>query len=182
MDTSMGMTPLEGLVMGTRSGDIDPGLVGFIAEKDGLSLPQLERLLNTESGLLGISGLSSDMRELQRESDEHKNKLAALAIDIFCYRARKYIGGFLAAMGGADAVLFTGGIGENSPVIRSKICEGMQWAGLTLDRSRNEQAVGREGTISTDDSTLRAFCIPTDEELLIARDTVRCILGEPHPS
>jgi len=104
-----------------------------------------------------------------------------LAIEIFCYRARKYLGAFLAAMGGADAVIFTGGIGENSSLVRARICEGMAWAGLKLDQGRNEQMTGREGQISTDDSALNAWVIPTDEELLIARDTVRCILGEPHP-
>ena len=105
-----------------------------------------------------------------------------LAIDVFCYRARKYIGAFLACMGGADAVVFTGGIGENSPEIRAGICEGLQWAGLQLDDARNRETNGREGKISSDDSRLQAYVIPTDEELLIARDTVRCILGEPHPS
>jgi len=105
-----------------------------------------------------------------------------LAIEVFCYRARKYIGAFLACMGGADAVIFTGGIGENSPEVRACICEGMQWAGLTIDAAKNEQTVAREGLISTDDSRLLAYAIPTDEELLIARDTVRVIQGQPHPS
>jgi acetate kinase len=180
VDTSMGMTPLEGLVMGTRSGDLDPAIVNFIARKENLSSSEVDTLLNTQSGLLGISGLTNDMRELQsKESDDHR---ARLAIEMFCYRARKYIGAYLAGMGGADAVVFTGGIGENSPEIRALICEGMEWAGLKLDASRNQETVGREGKICTEDSRLLAYAIPTDEELLIARDTVRVILGEPHPS
>jgi acetate kinase len=132
--------------------------------------------------LLGISGLTNDMRVLQEELKEHDDRRVRLAIEVFCYRARKYIGAFLACMGGADAVVFTGGIGENSPNVRSRICEGLEWAGLSLEEKKNQQMVGLEGQISTDDSSLHAYVIPTDEELLIARDTVRCILGEPSPS
>jgi acetate kinase len=182
IDTSMGMTPLEGLVMGTRSGDLDPAIVTVIARKEGMSASEVDTLLNTQSGLLGISGLTNDMRELQAELKEHEDRRVRLAIEIFCYRAKKYIGAYLASMGGADAVVFTGGIGENSPEIRAQICEGMEWAGLKLDASRNQETVHREGKICTEDSTLLAYAIPTDEELLIARDTVRVILGEPHPS
>jgi acetate kinase len=182
VDTSMGMTPLEGLVMGTRSGDLDPAIVSVIARKEGLSLSEVDTLLNTQSGLLGVSGLTNDMRELQAELKEHDDRRVGLAIEIFCYRARKYIGAFLASMGGADALVFTGGIGENAPDIRARICSGMEWAGLHLDATKNQQAVGREGKISTEDSSLLAYAIPTDEELLIARDTVRVILHEPHPS
>jgi acetate kinase len=182
VDTSMGMTPLEGLVMGTRSGDIDPAIVNLIATKGGLSPHEVEMLLNTQSGLLGISGLTNDMWVLQQELKEHDDRRVRLAIEVFSYRARKYVGAFLACMDGADAVVFTGGIGENSADIRGRICSGMEWAGLKVDKSRNEEAVGKEAQISTDDSTLKAYVIPTDEELLIARDTVRCIAGEPHPS
>jgi acetate kinase len=182
VDTSMGMTPLEGLVMGTRSGDLDPAIVNLIATKEGMSPSEVDTLLNTQSGLLGISGLSNDMRMLKAELAENHDRRVQLAIEVFCYRARKYIGAFLAAMGGADAVIFTGGIGENSPEIRASICQGMEWAGLTIDAAKNQQTFGREGLISTDDSKLLAYAIPTDEELLIARDTVRVILGEPHPS
>ena len=182
VDTSMGMTPLEGLVMGTRSGDLDPAIVNLIATKEGMSPSEVDTLLNTQSGLLGISGLTNDMRMLQAELQENHDRRVQLAIEVFCYRARKYIGAFLAAMDGADAVIFTGGIGENSPEIRARICEGMEWAGLKIDTAKNQQTVGREGLISTDDSKLLAYAIPTDEELLIARDTVRVILGEPHPS
>ncbi|MBV8052091.1 MAG: acetate kinase [Acidobacteriaceae bacterium] len=182
VDTSMGMTPLEGLVMGTRSGDLDPAIVGVIARKEAMSASEVDTLLNTQSGLLGISGLTNDMRELQAELKEHDDRRVRLAIEIFCYRARKYIGAYLAAMGGADAIVFTGGIGENSPDVRARICEGMEWAGLHLDAEKNNETVGREELISTQDSKLLAYAIPTDEELLIARDTVRVILGEPHPS
>ncbi len=182
IDTSMGMTPLEGLVMGTRSGDLDPAIVNLIASKEGMSASEVETLLNTQSGLLGVSGLTNDMRALQSELKEHDDRRVRLAIEIFCYRARKYIGAYLAAMGGSDAVVFTGGIGENAPDIRACICSGMEWAGLKIDDARNQQMVGKEGPISTDDSKLLAYAIPTDEELLIARDTVRVIEGQPHPS
>jgi len=182
VDTSMGMTPLEGLVMGTRSGDLDPAIVSVIARKEGMSSSEVDTLLNTQSGLLGISGLTNDMRELQAELDEHDDRRVRLAVEIFCYRARKYIGAFLAAMGGADGVVFTGGIGQNSPNVRARICAQMEWAGLHLDATRNQQTVGCEGLISADNSKLLVYAIPTDEELLIARDTVRVIKGEPHPS
>lgn len=182
VDTSMGMTPLEGLVMGTRSGDVDPAVVDVLAVKEGLSSHDADMLFNQQSGLLGISGLTNDMRELQEELAKTGDRRVGLAIEMFCYRARKYLGAYLAAMEGADAVVFTGGIGENAPAIRARICSGMAWAGLTLDPDRNSRAAGIEGLISTDDSKLAAYVIPTDEELLIARDTVRSILGMPHPS
>jgi acetate kinase len=182
VDTSMGMTPLEGLVMGTRSGDLDPAIVSVIARKEGMSPSEVDTLLNTQSGLLGISGLTNDMRELQAELKEHDDRRVRLAVEIFCYRARKYVGAYLAAMGGADAVVFTGGIGENSPEVRARICGEMEWAGLRIDTAKNQEAVGREGLISTEASKLLAYAIPTDEELLIARDTVRVIKGEQHPS
>ena len=182
VDTSMGMTPLEGLVMGTRAGDVDPAVLGVIARKEDLSSSEVDTLLNTQSGLLGISGLTNDMRELHAELKEHDDRRVRLAIEIFCYRARKYIGAYLAAMAGADAIVFTGGIGENSPDVRARICSGMEWTGLHLDTEKNRDTVGREGAISTDDSKLLAYVIPTDEELLIARDTVRVVLGVPHPS
>jgi acetate kinase len=181
VDTSMGMTPLEGLVMGTRSGDVDPAILGFIAAKEGLSIHEVETMLNKQSGLLGISGLTHDMRVLQDQVREHDDRRAKLAIDIFCYRVRKYIGAFLAAMGGADAIVFTGGIGENSSEVRAIICEGLEWAGLSLDVEKNQKIIGVESMISREDSRLAAYVIPTDEELLIARDTARCILGEPNP-
>jgi len=181
IDTSMGMTPLEGLVMGTRSGDIDPAIVSLIVSKEGLSASEAEALLNSQSGLLGISGLTNDMRVLLQELEQHADCRARLAIEVFCYRARKYVGAFLACMGGADAIVFTGGIGENSPQVRARICQGLEWAGLRLENESNDRTVGLEGQISTDDSSLHALVIPTDEELLIARDTVNCVLGETHP-
>lgn len=182
IDTSMGLTPLEGLVMGTRCGDIDPAIVDFISAKEGLSARDADSLLNKQSGLLGISGLTHDMRELLAEEREMNDRRARLAIDIFCYRARKYIGSYLAAMGGADAIVFTGGIGENSAEVRARICDGLQWLGLELDSERNQLFCGGpEGIISKDALRLRAFVIPTDEELLIARDTVRCIRGVSPP-
>ncbi|MBK9707877.1 MAG: acetate kinase [Acidobacteria bacterium] len=181
IDTSMGMTPLEGLVMGTRSGDIDPSILDFLATKEGLTSHELESLLNKQSGLLGISGLTNDMRELLEEAHENKDRRAILAITIFCYRVRKYIGAYLAATGGTDAIIFTGGIGENAPEIRSQICEGLNWMGLEIDQSRNlELTGGHEGSFSKPGSRLTAYVIPTDEELLIARDTARCVLkGDP---
>jgi len=182
VDTSMGMTPLEGLVMGTRSGDVDPAILSLIATKEGLSPTEVEALLNTQCGLLGISGVTNDMRVLLQELRAHDDRRIRLAVEIFCYRARKYIGAYLAAMGGADAVIFTGGIGENAPEIRARICDGLQWAGLTLDAERNAQTRGTATQIGTPDSRLQAWVIPTDEEILIARDTVRCIEGEPHPA
>jgi acetate kinase len=178
VDTSMGFTPLEGLVMGTRSGDLDPAVVDYVATKEGLSLAQTEGLLNKQSGLLGISGLTNDMRELLAEADEHDDRRSWLAIEIFAYRARKYIGAYLAALGGADAVVFAGGIGENAPSVRAMICKELSWAGLDLDAAKNEATVGgAEGRVSTEESRLEGWVIPTDEELLIARDTVRVISG-----
>ncbi len=179
VDTSMGMTPLEGLVMGTRSGDLDASIVTLIAGKEHCSPDEVEKLLNTHSGLLGISAIANDMRTLADRRDDPK---ASLAIEIFCYRARKYIGAYLAAMGGADAIVFTGGIGENSPEVRARICDGLQFAGLAIDSARNQAHEPADRQISTDAATLAAYCIHTDEELLIARDTVRVILGLPHPS
>ena len=182
VDTSMGFTPLEGLVMGTRSGDIDAALLDYIAGKEGMSLPQVEMLLNKQSGLLGVSGLTNDMRDLLAEANEHQDRRALLAIEIFCYRARKYIGGYLAGMGGADAIVFAGGIGENSAEIRGRICDGLEWAGLRVDASLNDALVGgKEGKFSTDDSALAAWVVPTDEELLIARDTFRVVTDNKIP-
>jgi acetate kinase len=178
VDTSMGFTPLEGLVMGTRSGDLDPAILDYVASKEGMSLPEVESLLNKQSGLLGISGLTHDMRDLLAEAREHDDRRARLAVQIFAYRVRKQIGAYLAALGGAEAVIFSGGIGENSAEVRSLICEGLEWFGLTLDPAVNEATVGgAEGPISTPGARLAAWVIPTDEELLIARDTARLVLG-----
>jgi acetate kinase len=179
-DTSMGFTPLEGLLMGTRSGDLDPSLIEYLSHKEGMTLQEIESLLNKQSGLLGISGLTGDMRDLLAEEAEHEDRRARLAIEIFCYRVRKYIGAYLAAMGGAQAVVFTGGIGENSGEIRARICEGLDWMGLELDPERNAATVdGETGQIGRDDSRLAVWVIPTNEELLIARDTVRVVHDAP---
>jgi acetate kinase len=176
VDTSMGLTPLEGLVMGTRSGDLDAAILEFVASKEGLTIHEVETMLNKQSGLLGISGLTNDMRELLAEAEESGDRRARLAIEIFCYRVRKYIGAYLAALNGADAILFGGGIGENSAQIRRLICENLNWLGIELDAERNEAHTGgREGAISADSSRVKVWVIPTNEELLIARDTVRLI-------
>lgn len=178
IDTSMGFTPLEGLVMGTRSGDLDPAILDYIAVKEGLDIAEVDTLLNKQSGLLGISGLTHDMRELLAEAEEHDDRRARLAIEVFAYRARKYIGSYLAAMGGASSIIFTGGIGENSADVRAKIVEGLEWLGIELDPELNEVTTGRaEGLISTPDSKIDIWVIPTDEELLIARDTMRLVVG-----
>jgi acetate kinase len=178
IDTSMGFTPLEGLVMGTRSGDLDPAVLEYLGAKEGLSPSDVDNLLNKQSGLLGLSGLTNDMRELLAEADENDDRRARLAIDIFCYRARKYIGAYLAALGGADAIVFAGGIGENSAEIRAQICDGLGWAGVEVDEAANARMVGgAEGRITTESARLAVWVIPTDEELLIARDTYRVVTG-----
>ena len=180
LDTSMGLTPLEGLVMGTRGGDIDPSILEFIHHKEGMSLPEIDTMLNKQSGLLGISGLTNDMRELLDEEKEKQDRRATLAISIFCMRAKKYIGAYLAEMGGAEAIVFTGGIGENSPIIRERICNGLEWMGVKLDKKKNFSTLnGREEEISTLKSRIRVIVIPTNEELLIARDTVRTVKNVP---
>lgn len=178
LDTSMGMTPLEGLVMGTRCGDIDPSVVEYLCEVEGYTVGEADTFLNRNSGLLGISGLTSDMRDLLAERDATGDRRATLAVNIFCNRVRKYIGGYLAQLGGAQAICFAGGIGENSPAIRAQICQGLEFVGLRLDPDANEASPqgSRGWRISTEDSPLAAYVIPTDEELLIARDTVRSVV------
>jgi acetate kinase len=170
-DTSMGFTPLEGLVMGTRSGDLDPALVEYLARKENVTAAEVESWLNHRSGLLGLSGLSNDMRELLSAYDA--NPRARLAVEVFCYRARKYLGAYLAALGGAQAVVFSGGIGENAPAVRERICDGMEWCGLRLDKDKNNSTVGAEARISAVDARLQAYVIPSDEEAIIARETAR---------
>jgi len=180
VETSMGFTPVEGLVMGTRSGDVDPSILEYLSHKEGMSFNEIDNLLNKRSGLLGLSGLTSDMRELLEEEAENRDRRATLAIDMFCHRVRKYIGAYLVAMGGADAVIFTGGIGENSAPVRERICRGLDTIGLVLDPGANEKIRGGElGVITTPESRLAAHVIPTNEELLIARDTVRVVEDVP---
>ena len=181
IDTSMGMTPLEGLVMGTRSGDVDPGLFQYLAHKEGLSPDEFDAMLNKQSGLLGVSGLTHDMRDLLSESAEHGDRRARLAIDLFVARVRKYVGAYLAEMNGAEGIVFTGGIGENSSSVRARICADLDALGIALDPSANATMVdGREGDIAAAGSKVRVWVIPTNEELLIARDTVRDALGIEH--
>jgi acetate kinase len=177
VETSMGFTPLEGLVMGTRSGDLDPAILEFVAAKEGLSLGEIDMMLNKQSGLLGISGLTADMRELLAEVTETGDRRAQLAIDVFCHRIRKYIGAYLAHMNGADAVVFTGGIGENAATIRAQVCDGMDWLGIAVDERKNADVGHGEGRIDVDGSRVALWVIPTDEELLIARDTWRVVTG-----
>jgi acetate kinase len=180
VDTSMGFTPLEGLLMGTRAGDVDPAAVLHVMSKEELTIHEVSSLLNKHSGLYGLSGISNDMRTLIEQAGKG-NERARLAIDVFCYRVKKYIGAYLATLNGADAVLFTGGIGENAPAIRAQICDRLDALGIVLDPARNEAARGQASRISRDNSACQVWVIPTDEELLIARDTLRCILGLPHP-
>ena len=170
VDTSLGMTPLEGLVMGTRSGDIDPAIVFHLCEREGMTLAEVDTLLNKKSGLLGLSGVSNDMREIFKAAEEG-NARAQLAIDVFAYRAKKYIGAYFAVLGRVDAVIFTGGIGENAVEIRARICEGLDSLGLKLDPDRNVNCRAEEGIISPENSPVRIMVVPTNEELLIARDT-----------
>jgi acetate kinase len=177
VDTSMGFTPLEGLVMGTRSGDLDPAILEYIAVKEGLSLGEMDSILNKQSGLLGISGLTADMRELQAEIAEHGDRRARLALDLFCYRVKKYLGAYLAAMNGADAIVFAGGIGENSASVREQICAGLDWMGIVVDGEENSALTAKEGRFDASGSRVQLWAIPTDEELLIARDTWRVVTG-----
>ncbi len=170
VDTSMGFTPLEGLLMGTRSGDIDPSLILYIMGKEGLSLNEAGTLLNKHSGLIGISGESSDMREILTAKNESRR--AKNAFDLFCYRIKKYLGSYAAAMGGLDAFVFTGGIGENASEVREEVCRDLQFLGIELDQERNKN---KENIISTDSSRVKVMRIPTNEELVIALDTAKIV-------
>ncbi|MCL2857511.1 MAG: acetate kinase [Oscillospiraceae bacterium] len=170
VDTTMGLTPLEGLGMGTRCGSIDPSIVTFLMDKEGLDTKGINDLMNKKSGYLGVSGLTNDMRDLE-EAAEKGHARAALTLDILGYQLLKYIGGFAAAMGGVDAVVFTGGIGENSDIIRAKACEGLGFIGLTVDEKINNGLRSKEVDITTKDSKVKAWVVPTNEELVIARDT-----------
>jgi acetate kinase len=175
-DTSLGFTPLEGLVMGTRSGDIDPAIIFYLHGREGLSCDEINTVLNKKSGLLGISGVSNDNRELE-QAEKAGNERAGLARDIFCYRLKKYIGSYFAAIGELDAVVFTGGIGENSDDVRARTMEGMEALGFKLDPAANDGLRGKETDIAAADSPRRILVIPTNEELVIARDTVRLAGG-----
>ncbi|MBR4810586.1 MAG: acetate kinase [Bacteroidaceae bacterium] len=175
VDTTMGLTPLEGIMMGTRSGDIDGGAVTFLMEKEGLDSTGMSNLLNKKSGLLGISGVSSDMREVTA-SMEAGNERAALAKKMYAYRIKKYIGAFAAAMGGVDVIIFTGGVGENRHEVREAVCENMEFLGIKLDKKVNAEIMfGKDGIISTPDSKVKVVVLPTDEELMIASDTMALV-------
>ena len=175
VDTTMGLTPLEGIMMGTRSGDIDGGAVTFLMEKEGLDSTGMSNLLNKKSGLLGISGVSSDMREVTA-SMEAGNERAALAKKMYAYRIKKYIGAFAAAMGGVDVIIFTGGVGENRHEVREAVCENMEFLGIKLDKEQNAKIMfGKDGIISTPDSKVKVVVLPTDEELMIAQDTMALV-------
>ena len=180
IDTSMGLTPTEGLIMGTRPGDLDPGAVMYMVGREEMGLHEVDVTLNKYSGLYGISGTSNDMRDLLDEAAKG-NARAQLAVDAFCYRAKKYIGAYFAAMDGADAVIFAGGIGENAAPVREKICQSLGSLGIRVDAAKNQAAIGVEREISEDTAPIKVWVIPTDEELLIARDTLRVILKIPHP-
>ncbi len=174
LDTSMGFTPLEGLLMGTRSGDLDPAVVLYLMGAEEIGMTEVNTLLNKHSGLQGVSGVSNDMREVVAAMDEG-NERAMIAFKMFCYRIKKYIGAYQATLNGADAIIFTGGIGENGCETRSEICSNMDGLGLKLDEEKNVAHNGRESLISTPDSSVEIWIIPTNEEIVIARDTVRCV-------
>jgi acetate kinase len=169
VDTSMGFTPLEGLVMGTRSGDLDPALVVVLAETLNVEPTEVVRILNKQSGLLGLSGVSNDMRAVAKAADEG-NERAGLALEVFCHRVRKYIGSYLAVLGGADAVVFSAGIGENSAEVRRRVCAGLEGLGIELNEAANAGTRGAAKDISTEASRVRVLVIPTDEERMIAED------------
>jgi acetate kinase len=173
IDTSMGFTPLEGLMMGTRSGDVDPSIHKFLMENETLSISEIDNILNKHSGLLGVSGISSDIRDVHAAA-ENGDRRAKLAIDMFCYRAKKYIGAYAAALGGADVIVFTGGIGEHNPYIRSAICGGLQFMGVIIDEKRNDVR-GRSDIISAEESKVKVMSVLTDEELVIASDTYEIV-------
>jgi acetate kinase len=179
VDTSMGMTPLEGLVMATRSGDVDPGILGLLAQKRNLSPREIEDILQHESGLLGVSGISGDMRELIQKA-EAGNSRADLAVRIFAHRVRKYIGAHLATLGGADAIVFTGGAGENSPSLRASILTGLEELGMVIDSQANRACVGTEGVISTGDSRVALYVIASNEEQMIAQETRELLDQDRH--
>ncbi len=180
--TSMGFTPLEGLMMGTRCGDIDPTVVEYLAHKEGSSIDEVFSILNKRSGVLGISGLTNDMRDLELELEEHQDRRAKLALEMYAERIKKYVGAYAAIMNGCNAICFSAGIGENSPLIRKLVCQNLDWLGIELDEDLNNQAVGgAEMEISKEGGRIKVFVIPTNEELVFARDTVRAVLNVPRP-
>ena len=174
MDTSMGFTPVEGLMMGTRCGDLDVGAVTFLMDKENLGVTATSNLLNKNSGMLGISGISSDMRDVE-DAAEKGNERAILGNTMYCYRIKKYIGAYAAALGGVDILVFTGGVGENADITRSEICEGLEYMGIDIDESKNKDVRGKEVVISKDNAKVKVIIVPTNEELVIAQDTMMII-------
>jgi acetate kinase len=174
VDTSMGLTPVEGLIMGTRTGDMDLGVLTFIMEKEELSLPVASTLINKHSGMLGVTGVSSDMREIEKAAEEG-NERAILGLRMFRYRIKKYIGAYAAAIGGVDLIIFTGGIGENDPVTRELCCTGLEFMGVKFDPLKNEGVRGKETILSADSSIVKVMTIPTNEEMMIAEHTFRIV-------
>ena len=179
LDTSMGLTPVEGLIMGTRCGDLDAGALTYLMDKEEISLGATNTLINKHSGMIGISGISSDMREIEDAALNKKNERAKLALDMFHYRIRKYIGAYAAAMNGVDAIVFTGGIGENSVHSRYEICKGLTFLGVDFDTKKNETTKGKEIVLTKEDSKVKVIVIPTNEELVIALDTMEIIKKQP---
>lgn len=177
MDTSMGLTPLAGVMMGSRSGDIDASAVTYIMEKLGKTPQQMADYLNKESGVLGITGISSDMRDVESAASEG-NERAILALKMYSYRIRKYIGAYAAAMGGVDVIVWTAGVGENQTGLRAEACEGLGFLGIEIDKEKNATIRGKEALISTADSPVKVYVVPTDEEIVIARDTMDLVLKE----
>ncbi|WP_447965325.1 acetate/propionate family kinase [Nitrospira sp. Ecomares 2.1] len=183
VETSMGFTPLEGLVMGTRCGDLDPSVVNYLCQKENVDASEVDRWLNEQSGLLGLSGRTNDMKELLQAAERDRHEPSQMAIEVFCYRVKKYIGAYLAVLGGADAIVFGGGIGEAAPDIRRRICEGMEWCGLRLDPLLNRAAIGLQqgdvARISPEGQPVEVYVGAADEETWIARETVHCLTGTP---
>jgi len=176
IDTSMGLTPVEGLIMGTRSGDLDLGILTYLMQREELSLATANTLINKFSGMLGVSGISSDMRDIEKAAEEG-NERAKLSLDMYAYRLRKYIGAYTAAMGGLDILVFTGGIGENDIYVRQMACSGMEYLGIKLDAKLNkEKVMNKKGLISAADSKVQVVVMPTNEELVIARDTMAIVM------
>jgi acetate kinase len=174
VDTSMGLTPVEGMIMGTRSGDLDLGVLTYVMNKEELGVREANTLINKFSGMLGISGVSSDMREVEKAADEGNNR-ARLALDMYYYRIIKYIGSYIAVLGGVDIIIFTGGIGENSAPTREAVCSKFEYMGLKFDARKNKGLHGKEAVISKEDSSVKVLVVPTNEELVIARETRRIV-------
>lgn len=175
IDTSMGFTPVEGLIMGTRSGDLDIGVLTYIMDKEEIGLSQIGTLVNKQSGMLGITGISSDMREIEDAAFKENNERAILGLDMYHYRVKKYIGAYAAAMGGVDIVVFAGGIGENGPETREDVCKGLEFLGIDVDPAKNNGLRSKEAVISKDSAPVKVMVVPTNEELVIAEDTMRIV-------